>query len=113
MKAAMSGWRVQRISAMVLAVCVTVHLITMIAVVHGGLSAGAILARLHGNVVWGLFYAVFVLAAAAHVPVGLRRIAEEWLRWRGPGVFAVSVLVGLMLAIAGLRAVFALTGGPL
>jgi fumarate reductase subunit C len=113
MKAAMSGWRVQRISAMVLAVCVTVHLITMIAVVHGGLSAGAILTRLHGNVVWGLFYAVFVLAAAAHVPVGLRRIAEEWLGWRGPSVFAVSVLIGLMLAIAGLRAVFALIGGPL
>ncbi|CAB3755730.1 succinate dehydrogenase [Paraburkholderia humisilvae] len=113
MKAALSGWRVQRISAMVLALCVTVHLMTMIVVVHGGLSAGAILARLHGNGVWGLFYAVFVLAAAAHVPVGLRRIAEEWLGWRGASVFAVSALIGLMLAVAGLRAVYALIGGPL
>ncbi|CAB3762405.1 succinate dehydrogenase [Paraburkholderia solisilvae] len=113
MKAAVSGWRVQRMSATVLALCVSVHLVTMIVVAHGGLSAGAILARLHGNAVWGVFYAVFVLAAAAHVPVGLRRIAEEWLGWRGASVFALSVLIGLMLAIAGLRAVFALTGGPL
>jgi fumarate reductase subunit C len=113
MKAAVSGWRVQRISAMVLALCVTVHLVTMIVVAHGGLSAAAILARLHGNGVWGLFYAVFVLAAAAHVPIGLRRIAEEWLGWRGASVFALSMLIGLMLAVAGLRAVYALTGGPL
>ncbi|HEY3595977.1 MAG TPA: succinate dehydrogenase [Paraburkholderia sp.] len=113
MKAAISGWRVQRISAMVLALCVAVHLVTMIIVVHGGLSAEAVVARLHGNAAWGFFYAVFVLAAAAHVPVGLRRIAEEWLGWRGASVFAASVLIGLMLALAGLRAVFALVGGSL
>lgn len=113
MNAAISGWRVQRISAMVLALCVSVHLVTMMVVVHGGLSAGAILARLHGNAAWGLFYAVSVLAAAAHVPVGLRRIAEEWLGWRGASVFAASLLVGVVLALAGLRAVYALIGGPL
>lgn len=109
----MSGWRVQRISAMVLALCVVVHLLTMILVVHGGLSAGNVIARLHGNVAWAIFYSVFVLAASAHVPVGLRRIAEEWLGWRGRSVFVASVVVAIALAIAGLRAVFALVGGPL
>ena len=108
----MSGWRIQRISAMVLALCVTVHLLTMILVVHGGLSAGNVIARLHGNLPWAIFYSVFVLAASAHVPVGLRRIAEEWLGWRGRSVFVGSAVVGIALAIAGLRAVFALVGGP-
>jgi len=107
----MNAWRLQRISAMVLALCVSVHLVTMILVVHGGLSAAAVLGRLHGNAVWAVFYALFVLAAAVHVSVGLRRIAEEWLGWRGRGVYLASVLVGVALAVAGLRAVYALVGG--
>ncbi|PTB19149.1 succinate dehydrogenase [Trinickia symbiotica] len=105
-----STWWWQRMSAMALAICVTVHLVTMIVVVHGGLNAAAIVARLHGNVAWGAFYAFFVLAAAVHVPIGLRRVAEEWLGWRGNGVGAASVAVGVALALAGWRAVFALVG---
>jgi fumarate reductase subunit C len=98
-------------SAMALALCVTVHLVTMIIVVHGGLSAAAIVERLNGNVAWGAFYSFFVIAAAVHAPIGLRRIAEEWLGWRGRSVVAVSAAVGVALALAGLRAVFALVGG--
>ncbi|WP_109477386.1 succinate dehydrogenase [Paraburkholderia sp. C35] len=109
----MDAWRVQRISAMILTLCVAVHLGTMIYAVHGGLNSATILARLHGNLAWTVFYAVFVLAAAAHVPVGLRRIAQEWLQWRGRSVHVASVVIGIALALAGLRAVHALTGGPL
>ncbi|MBC8739707.1 succinate dehydrogenase [Paraburkholderia sp. UCT31] len=108
----MNGWRLQRLSAMVLTLCVAVHLVIMIIVVHGGLSAANVIARLHGNTAWAVFYSVFVLASSAHVPVGLRRIAEEWLGWRGRSVGVASVIVGIALAIAGLRAVFALVGGP-
>lgn len=107
----LNGWWIQRISAMVLTVCVAVHLLTMIIVVHGGLSAAAVIARLHGNLAWGVFYSVFVLAAASHVPVGLRRIAEEWLGWRGRPVHWGSVAIGLALAVSGLRAVLALVNG--
>jgi fumarate reductase subunit C len=110
-KRRLSGWRVQRFSAMVLALCVTVHLVTMIIVVHSGLSAAAVIGRLHHNAVWALFYTVFVLATAAHVPIGLQRVAEEWLRWRGVSVVVASVVVGVVLALAGMRAVIALVVG--
>jgi fumarate reductase subunit C len=109
-KAPLSAFRLQRVSAMVLALCVVVHLVTMTLAVHGGFSAAAILGRLHGNLVWATFYGVFVLAAAAHVPVGMRRIAEEWLGWRARSVQWVSWALGIVLALAGWRAVWALVG---
>jgi fumarate reductase subunit C len=38
-------WVAQRVSAMVLAACVAVHLVTIIYAVRGGLSAAEMLAR--------------------------------------------------------------------
>ncbi|WP_144137501.1 succinate dehydrogenase [Paraburkholderia sp. BCC1884] len=111
MNGSLNAWWWQRVSAMVLTLCVAVHLATMIWVVHGGLRALDVIARLHGNLAWGAFYAVFVIAAAVHVPVGLRRIADEWLNWRGVWASRVSMLIGVALALAGLRAVYALIGG--
>jgi fumarate reductase subunit C len=106
-----NGWWLQRMSAMVLTVCVALHLATMIWVVHGGLRATDVITRLHGNLAWGAFYAVFVIAASVHVPVGLRRIVDEWLNWRGAWAGIASVIVGIALALAGLRAVYALIAG--
>jgi fumarate reductase subunit C len=111
MNRSLNGWWLQRLSAMVLTLCVSVHLATMIWVVHGGLRAVDVIGRLHGNIVWGVFYAVFVIAAAVHVPVGLRRIADEWLNWHGTWAARASMLVGIALALAGLRAVYALIAG--
>lgn len=111
MNRGLDAWWWQRLSAMVLTLCVGVHLATMIWVVHGGLRAVDVISRLHGNLAWGAFYSVFVLAAAVHVPVGLRRIADEWLRWRGAWAARASLAVGVGLALAGLRAVYALIAG--
>ncbi|MFL9932460.1 succinate dehydrogenase [Paraburkholderia sp. RL18-103-BIB-C] len=111
MKRAFDAWWVQRLSAMVLTLCVAIHLATMVWVVHGGLRAVDVIARLHGNLAWAMFYAIFVIAAALHVPVGLRRIADEWLNWRGAWAARASVLVGVGLVLAGLRAVYALIAG--
>lgn len=111
MNRGLDGWWLQRFSAVVLTLCVTVHLATMIWVVHGGLRATDVLGRLHGNLAWGAFYSVFVIAAAVHVPVGLRRIAEEWLDWHGTWAARASVGLGIALALAGLRAVYALIAG--
>ena len=76
-------WFAQRASAAVLALCVIVHLITIIYATRGGLSGAEILARTRGNGAWLAFYVVFVLAVAVHVPIGLRTIATEWLGWSG------------------------------
>ena len=103
-------WAAQRISAVVLALCVLVHLITLIYAVRGGLSAAEILARTHASIGWRAFYALFVLAVAVHAPIGLRTILAEWLGWRGALLNAIAVLAGLALAGLGLRAVWAVTG---
>jgi fumarate reductase subunit C len=99
-------WYWQRVSASVLALCVFVHLAVIIYAVHSGLSASAILGRTHGSLMFGAFYSIFVLACAIHVPIGLLRIAEEWLDWRGKPALTASVAISAGLALMGLRAVY-------
>lgn len=100
-------WYLQRISAMVLALCVLVHLAGMILAVRGGLSGAEILARTQGSVGWGAFYAVFVLACAVHVPPGLMNIATEWWRWPAPRALWLGRAFGVVILVAGWRAVYA------
>lgn len=102
-------WLAQRASAAVLALCVGVHLATMIMAVRGGLTAADILARTRGSVAWAAFYGVFVLAVAIHTPIGLRTVASEWLAWRGRGADAACALIGVALVALGARAIVAVT----
>jgi fumarate reductase subunit C len=100
-------WVAQRASAAVLALCVLVHLATMIYAVRGGLSGAEILGRTRGSIVWGTFYATFVVAAAIHAAIGLRAIAMEWLGLRGRAREALAAVIALSIAALGLRAVWA------
>ena len=100
-------WLAQRASAVVLALCVVVHLATMIVAVKGGLTAAEILGRTRGNPAWAAFYAVFVAAVAIHAPIGLRTIGSEWLQWRGRGADVCWLVVGAVLFVIGIRAVAA------
>lgn len=104
-------WGAQRISAMALAVCVVVHLITMIYAVRSGLSGAEILGRTQGNVGWFMFYAVFVAAVSVHAPIGLRTILAETFNWRGQSANVFAAIIGMSLAMWGLRAVMAVFGG--
>ena len=97
----------QRLSAFVLVVAVAVHLATILYAVRGGLTAGEILARTHGNLIFALFYAVFVVAVAVHAPIGLRNVLREWTPWRGCSLDIILALFSLMLLTLGLRAVYA------
>ena len=97
----------QRLSAMVMAPLVLLHLGTVLYAVRGGLSADEILARTEGSFFWGAVYGLFVLAAAVHAPIGLRAVLREWCRWRGAGLDIAMALFGLMLLALGLRAVAA------
>jgi fumarate reductase subunit C len=99
-------WYWQRISAMVLALCVVVHIAGMVWAVRGGLSGAEILARTQGNTLFAAFYAVFVLACAVHVPIGLATIAREWWRWSPAGAAWFARAVTAALAVLGLRAVW-------
>jgi fumarate reductase subunit C len=100
-------WAAQRVTAVVLAFCVLVHLATIVYAVRGGLTAAEILARTRGSIAWGTFYSVFVIAAAVHGAIGLRTVASEWLRLRGGAAEVAMTVVALVLTLAGLRAVAA------
>lgn len=100
-------WIAQRATAAVLALCVVVHLVTIVYAVRGGLGAHEILGRTRGSIAWGAFYTVFVLAAAVHGAIGLRTVASEWLRFRGAAAEVTMIAIALALAGLGLRAVAA------
>ena len=103
-------WVAQRATAVVLALCIVVHLATIIYAIRGGLSAAEILGRTRGSVGWAAFYGVFVLAAAVHGAIGLRAIAAEWLGFRGEAAEVAVAVVGFGLTVLGLRAVVGLVG---
>jgi fumarate reductase subunit C len=100
-------WAAQRISAAVLAVCVLVHLATMIYAIRDGLTAAEILGRTRGNAGWFAFYAVFVAAVSVHAPIGLRTVLAEMLAWRGRALEWMMFAIGIVLAFLGFRAVWA------
>jgi fumarate reductase subunit C len=100
-------WYWQRISAMVLAICVLVHLAVILYAVRGGLSAAEILGRTRGNWAFAAFYTVFVVASAVHVPVGIANIAREWAGVGERAGVWLGRAVALLVLAMGLRAVVA------
>jgi fumarate reductase subunit C len=98
-------WVAQRASAAVLALCVLVHLATIIYAVQGGLTGAEILARTRGNTAWFAFYTVFVLAVAVHAPIGLRAVLAEWFGWRGRARDFALIAFAVVLAGMGIQAV--------
>lgn len=100
-------WTAQRASAAVLAVCVIVHLVTIIYAVRNGLSAAEVLGRTRGSTAWAGFYSIFVAAVAVHAPIGLRSVLAETFNWRGRALDVLVIAMGAALALWGFRAVCA------
>lgn len=98
---------IQRVTALVLAPLVLVHLGLILWAVEGGLTAAEILGRTRGSLVWTAFYGVFVFAAATHGAIGLRNILVEWARMARPAAAKISLGVASILLVLGLRAVWA------
>jgi fumarate reductase subunit C len=97
-------WIAQRASAALLALCVLVHLFTIIYAVRHGLSGAAILERTRGNAAGLAFYSLYVLAIAVHAPIGLRSLCQEWLGWRRASLNWFVGALALALFAFGLRA---------
>jgi fumarate reductase subunit C len=101
----------QRATAIVLVPLIVVHLIVIFYATAKGLSAASILARTRGSIGWGLFYSVFVIAAAVHGAIGVRNVFAEWgpanLK-RDPRIANLILWgIGIGLTLLGLRAVYA------
>ena len=104
-------WYWQRISAMVLAVCVVVHLAGIIYAVRGGLSAAEILGRTRGSWSFAAFYAVFVVACAVHAPIGIANVVAEVTGARGRTAAIVAQIFCAFILVLGFRAVYAVVAG--
>ena len=104
-------WYAQRISAMVLGLCVAIHLFIMFYAIRGGLTAGEILGRTQGNWLFAIFYEVFVLACLVHAPIGLANILRENFP-RSSGVSVLPwVLAALILGLGTAAVIGVFTGG--
>ena len=100
-------WYGQRLSGMVLALCVVVHLGVVIYAVQGGLTAAEILGRTRGNWAFGAFYCVFVVACAIHAPIGVAGFLDEISGGRGRWRLPIAEVLALAILSLGLRAVYA------
>ena len=100
----------QRLTAMVLAPLVLVHLGLVLVAIRGGLTAAEILARTQGSVGWALFYGLFVVVVAVHAPIGVRNVLREWTGLPRGAVDWLALGFAALLLGVGLRAVWAVVG---
>jgi fumarate reductase subunit C len=106
-------WYAQRISAMILGICVSIHLIIIFYAIRGGLTAEEILGRTQGNLAFAIFYEIFVLACFVHATIGLANILEETFS-KGFISKTLSSLLAVLILILGTTAVIGVyTGGAL
>jgi fumarate reductase subunit C len=104
-------WYWQRVTAMVMTVFVLVHGVVIVYAINGGLSAAEVLGRTRGNVMWGVFYALFVGLVSVHASIGLRNILVEWAGVKEGAASILANFMALVLLAMGLRAVWAVTLG--
>ena len=97
----------QRITAMIMAPLVLLHLGVMILAIQGGLDSAEILSRTQGSLFWGGTYGLFVLAVSIHAAIGVRVVLFEWLRIRDTRLNILSWLLFIVLFLMGARAVYA------
>lgn len=97
----------QRATAMVLTVLVAVHLLVIFYATSRGLSAADILGRTRGSLLWGGYYALFVVMAAVHGAIGVRSVAGEWTRMKDGALDMLMWGFGIILIVLGMHAVAA------
>ena len=97
----------QRLSAAAMIPLIVIHLATIFYATGDGLSAAEILSRTKGSLLWGLFYAAFVAAAAIHGAIGLRSVLTDWSILSARRCNGIMWVFGLALLLLGLRAVAA------
>ena len=97
----------QRATAILMVPLIVVHIAVIFYATRKGLSAADILGRTRGSIVWGLYYGVFVAAAAVHAAIGIRTVAIEWGRMTRPHADVLMWAFGGTLLVLGLRAVAA------
>ena len=103
-------WLAQRVSAVILVICVSVHIFTIIMAMNNGLSAREIIDRIDGNMGWLIFYLIFIAAIAIHAPIGIRTVLREITPLSLTSINIIIIIVSLYLVYFGSRAILGLYG---
>jgi fumarate reductase subunit C len=98
----------QRATAAVMAPLVILHIAVIFYATRQGLTAADILTRTHGSALWASYYGLFVAMASIHASIGVRNILTEWSPLNDRSAGWCAVLLGVVLALLGFRAVVAL-----
>lgn len=106
-------WYAQRISAMVLGLCVAIHLLIIFYAIRGGLTAQEILGRTQGNVLFAIFYEVFVIACFVHAPIGVANILQESFPRSGIAKPIAWILAACILVLGTTAVIGVFTGGQI
>ena len=96
----------QRLTALIMAPLVLIHVGLMIYAVRDGISAAEILSRTQGSAFWAMFYGLFVIAVPIHASIGLRVVAAEWFKVKGIALTLFSFAVALLLLWLGMVSVY-------
>jgi len=97
----------QRATAAVMAPLVLIHIAVIFYATRKGMTAADILSRTQGSIVWASYYGLFVAAASIHAAIGVRNVLTEWSPLTNRHAGRLALLLGLLLAALGTRAVFA------
>ena len=103
-----TAYKLQRITAMIIAPLVLIHLGLILYAIEGGLSANEILARTRSSFLWPTLYGLFVISVSIHAPLGMRNIIREHTKLSGKPLSWMMATFSIVLLITGLRAVWAI-----
>ena len=97
----------QRITALIMAPLVLLHLAVMMVAVQGGLDSAEILSRTRESFLWGGVYGLFVFTVSIHAAIGLRVVMYEWLHIDGKTLDSLGWFAFIVFLSIGMRAVIA------
>ena len=98
-------WVAQRACAAVLALCVLVHLVTIVYAVHGGLTAAEILGAHARQRRLGRVLRAVRARGRVHAPIGLRNVLQRMAALARTLARCCAAALRRLLAWAGMRAV--------
>jgi fumarate reductase subunit C len=98
----------QRATAALMVPLVLIHIAVIFYATRQQMTAADILSRTHGSVAWASYYALFVAAVSIHASIGARNVLAEWTPLTERHAGQLAIVLGVLLALLGAHAVFAL-----
>jgi len=104
-------FRMQRLSAIALLPFVLAHLVTVLWLGAGGLTAQQILTRTGGSLLWAGFYGGFVVLISIHGAIGLWQVGNQAGKLSKRLLATAAILFAALVLGFGLQAVLGLYAG--